>query len=201
MRSLFISPKGNVMKRKLLVLAFCSLAVSSVAFSATITSNAITVKATIVPACVFMLPDNMDTGIEGSTVFTTAIDFGTLTPDPGAVTVPSPYIPGAEALATAAANVRCTVGTGFSAETSSTAATPFTMTGPGSAAIPYTTMISVNNGPFSAGPVSGVGVGMGVLGSATGNIPVQVRGVVTSTAYDVAPGSYADTTLRLLITY
>ena len=174
------------MKRKLLVLALSGFVLSSAAFAATtISSNAINVKATVVPVCAFMVgttPGNFDTAAPLDTPFGPDLSFGSLTPDPGAGTVMS---------TAATAIIRCSLTTPFTAATSSTAPTPFTMSS-GLSTIPYTTSVT---------PAAGVGLGMGSLVGSTGNITITVKGQITGPAYNVAPGNYTDPTLKLNITF
>ena len=56
--------------------------------------------------------------------------------------------------------------------------------------IPYTTAVSTPQGT----------TGLGMM-SAAQNLTVSIQGTVTSADYDVTPGIYADTTLKLKISY
>ena len=171
------------MHQKVLALALSSSVLSGASFAdTTITSNQIIVKANVASACVFMLPDLSNPWYVGaaSNAFGPTLDFGTLTPDPGAFSIETP--------SPATAIVRCTKGTFFSAATDSA---NYKMAYDGNF-IPYTTTVA---------PMSGVGLGMGVNNAAFGNIPISVKATVSGAAYDVPPGLYQDTTLTLKITY
>jgi len=179
------------MKKNMLTLALSAAVLSSASFAApppsvgaSITTSAISATALVKGACVFMLNGNEGSQTVVTGVLSGNLDFGTLTPDPFQVTLPNlPTDP--------SITIRCTKGSQFTASTISDALPPFTMTTTTSGdKIPYTTTVSTPQGT----------TGLGMM-SAAQNLTVSIQGTVTSTDYDVTPGIYADTTLKLKISY